>query len=346
MMNVMALKRALNNSKTFRKSEFPKNNQIKRKKLEVEGCDESNIYTPEYSYSNGYEYYERDLKENEFICYQTVYTFLAFGDSTDSLIIGGELDRPEGEESIQLDPVNNAFGGSCGLFKITATKDTKVRIYDFVPNFMIGDGIDESMGVTIDLKYYLMLSKNWEGTLTTSYKFTQPFGVSKEQLVVFNPLGSSLTITSTGDGGIILYDNDQQEPPSYNMPNSGNGNGPVISVYCEVDTTLIQELKTYTVTGNVKVESDSIPDFYPDTIVRVDPLSIFTYANEEKPGENSGNGDNKLDDEDNKLTGGEIAGISIACVVVVAIVIFCVVWFAILKKGCSKSKVGNEEQSS
>ena len=56
--------------------------------------------------------------------------------------------------------------------------------------------------------------------------------------------------------------------------------------------------------------------------------------NENDPNNDDLNKNNNDPEEDDGLSGGEIAGIVIGCVAGVAIIAFCIVWFGVLKKGC------------
>ena len=256
---------------------------------------------------------DRDIPEGQCICVNSVgYASFIFGEGIE---IEGNL-----ADGKQLKPVQNAWGGSNGYFKVTAKQDTHVYyLANYVP-------IEESFeGYTIR---QIVALKDWQGTIQ-----------SKVDINTVEPYDGSYHIDFLYTGGAAVsvsyeskYDIDVKLYPDTTTPdeNKDTVTGQFVSLSLDPGengdpdpTDNTHEVYDASVTVQIKQRIPNSPEINfelkPNTIFDSSSIQSIDPTPEEDP---------------DGLSAGAIAGIVIACVVVVAVVVFCVVWFVVLKKGC------------
>ena len=264
------------------------------KAREPEGCD-----------SCARSYYEiTSMTQGECFCMdlQNFY-LLALGDG---LTIEGNTNQGK-----QIGPIENAWGASGGYYKFTATKDTPVTFYS--------SSIPEHTSDT-QRHHIVIFKKNWEGKLKSSSDIQswESQMVIDETAIFLSP--TEITVTYKATEGEIGGTVDQ-------YTSIENNEGTVKGKSIFISPSVVFERGQ---TGKFEASADITssvadpPSYYPDKIFEVKDSIIFSSALE----------DYQFQSDDEGLSGGEIAGIVIACVVVVGVVAFCIVWFVVLKKPC------------
>ena len=104
---------------------------------------------------------KKHLLPNDFICLYSYDAFVALGDN---LTIEGVTLADDDQGRVLpnqiIPPKQYAWGGSTGVFKITATKSTYVNIYQNIKSYGLKNGSNH--------KVYLIMKENWSGTIKTT----------------------------------------------------------------------------------------------------------------------------------------------------------------------------------
>ena len=300
----------------------PKNISKAVKEQEIEGCQDKYIEINGYEQSNSYFYQKIELEENDYFCVPEIqYNFWAFGES---LTFEGIL-----YNGTKLGPVKNAFGAGLGTYKIIATVKTTVHFYSY---YLYGEVTAEYVKDVI-----LSFKKNWEGSITSIMEISETgyYYLNFNPFYYTNLYPTKLTVTS--DKPILApahYESAVDSISCVIAQDSFYGKILYFHYFYTVPFNDIPEtFGTYTGTAHIKIESEQLPEGFPDKMFKVTMPSIYSY-DQEITDDQLPNNKNDTDDDDSPLGTGAIVGIVIACVVVVGVVAFCVVWFVVLKKGC------------
>ena len=292
------------------------------------------------------------LKPGEFICVDCSDSlFIALGSS---LTIEGVV--MEGDEIKTLSPVENAWGATTGIYKVTATKDETVNIY-FPPQDLYFSWSEQYM----DSFYEDVIKKNFTAymgqvsvlslrqkrnmTLTTKlevFNNDKEYGYSAggEAMLVFNPNNTSVTFHY--DENVIQLNT----KPSLQLNDKGYNQtiGQWIRIdspfpidfpcttpdFLTPDTNLDEGVGHYEYFLTCEIESESVPPNFPDIDVKLTKNTIYSEDTE-------GYSFAAEEPSDKPLDGGVIAAIVIVVVVVVAAIVAVIVCY-FLKCFCFKKK--------
>ena len=296
----------------------------KESKVTIDGCTGVSLI------GDSFPDQDRHLKKGEYVCVETESSFLAIGKG---LTIEGK-DYDTGKD---IPKVENAFGGTYGIFKITATEETDVSLY-YIDAFY-SETIEEEDGTTTS-KYYLFLKQETSVELSGSIRLNMEEGKVYRDLIfgIFkNTLGMKASITrKEGLYDYTYFDaNDEQKSKELTSDNLLDITSKFLLVSPNYD---LENIDPTTFTGTtstiqVDVKADKIMENWPNKNIELTRATIFGPDTPEISF--SKGGDNPPSDG---LGTGEIIGIVIACIVVVGAIVFCVVWFVVLKKGCCNNK--------
>ena len=219
----------------------------------------------------------------------------------------------------------NAWGGSTGYFKVTATVDTEVT---YLANYI---QVFTDMPENYDARQIAVL-KDWDGKISYEADFSDENNVPQTYEMIYTGALEVKVSYETGDENRVesqfLPDPERKLNEQKDEVTATFG---YLQVYPNVDEP---EAKKYTADASVTVTLTKKPSYYPEKIFQIKPNMIFDDSLEEYEFLDSGG-----------LSGGAIAGIVIACVVVVGVVVFCVVWFVVLKKPCCCGKGGKNSDA-
>ena len=275
-------------------------------------------------------------------CFTTNGFIMAFGE-------GLQFEGVATETGESLGPTNNAWGGTEGTFKITGTAETTSVTF-----YHTEYGFEPRETESIDT---LFMKKNFKGNITSTLTINIAAQQTIRKAVRFihvNPLKSTVSFNTDA---YLLIEGDGDDFPSISKLHQGNlqvtGRFIVATVvpkiYGDLVTGASQAIPsdgTYGDMATFTINDATTPENYPDQLIEFKLGAIFSTESPAYDPPNLMAGITTNDDDGDKLTAGEIAGIVIACVVVVAVVVFLIVWFAVLKKGCGNKKKTSSKSSS
>ena len=297
--------------------------------LSVEECG-----TEDHPYITSDATYQ--MKAGEFICINVSDKF--FISLGDSLTIEGT-----GHDGKEIAAVQNAYAGTTGLYKVTATKDTSVnvyiptdeRFYSFLlaekePDYSYQDG-DYYIVRKSDPRYVLSFRKR--RGLTVSYDFdvnlhdkNVSLEYKTETLISFNPNNHSVIyqyyakkigLFTIPEGRTKTEDDYEQAQGEwvYTAPNDKNA-----TIKDNANWDDLEGYHRFKVTCTI--DSAEVPPFFPDTDVKLLPNTIYSDQTEAYSFLAGG-----------KLSAGVVAAIVVGCLVAVIIIISIICCCCC--KGCS-----------
>ena len=289
------------------------------------GCNSDNliIYNEPTELLPGLVNINRDsyhLNKGEFKCLYSYESFIALGDglTIEGVTLAND-DKNRVKPNTVIEAKQNAWGGSVGIFKIEATKETDLNIYhNITSSWEEGE---------IDHKVYIILKQNWNGAITAAV--VDHFGIV-QYAAILNPNTYNIEVSSSNKGRVAYQD-----------PNDNRG------------TTKISSGVNYRTSGidysfthfnedfydgsdyqiRISIQSNSVPQFFPNKIIQLVPGEIY----DDKTAETDLSIPN---DDDKGLSAGIIALIVIIIIIVLAIVIIGVYYF--IKKRKESANVQTE----
>ena len=321
--------------------------QVSKRPLELEGCDQ---------YHN--QDYQGQLNANEVFCVDARNTvFVALGDSL----------RIEGQSQSDRTPipaVENAWAGTTGYYKITATKSTSLSVYllkniDLDPEGDMEDRLDlnipiVNIGISYHtLKHYVLSLRESRGLIVTAEYTLQlenpyTYDWEEETLWIFNPNNAKLTFSL--DEEVSELQTEPQATKSGDKYTLTSKNTKLQAGNGVIDSDTIIEMVTNAAMGrpsvsddikgnhkftvHVDIDSDSVPDYFPDKDIELKPNTIYN------------------DDSESYsfMTGGGLSTTTIIIIVVVVVVVVVAIVILILAYCCHcccfKKKKGGKSSSS
>ena len=309
------------------RSKLKKTNAVKP--LEFTNC--TRLQIPEGAYSSDFAM-SYDVTANQPFCIQLEYSqlLLVFGSG---LKFEGQYINETGETATITK--ENGYGAMGAMdVRITPSADGKVQIYS--NNVFEISEYDEYGGSSDETVSIGILKSQWEGSVTYKAQADDTSSNSySEELYVINPNTTTFQAQAGRDAVFRFEAWDLRESgfSSQQLPEqiqrNGEQEGEIVAVHPFMDPSLIDESMTsidITASVDVTVTSSTTPDNFPNKVIKFEEKTLYGYDDDdfEDFGWSGSSG----------LTGGEIAGIVIACIVVVGIAAFCIVWFVVLKKPC------------
>ena len=298
------------------RSKLKKTNAVKP--LEFTNC--TRLQIPEGAYSSDFAM-SYDVTANQPFCIQLEYSqlLLVFGSG---LKFEGQYINETGETATITK--ENGYGAMGRMdVRITPSADGKVQIYSN-DVFEISEYDDygyETVSIGI-------LKSQWEGSVYYTESVEQHH---VETLYAINPSTATVKAEAGSDAVFnwrvhILTENLFTDKSTDGFYKNGEQQGAIVQVSPSFDESKIDGRKRYDAPVDVTVTSSTTPDNFPNKVIKFEEKTLYGYDDDdfEDFGWSGSSG----------LTGGEIAGIVIACIVVVGIAAFCIVWFVVLKKPC------------
>ena len=210
----------------------------------------------------------------------------------------------EDEKEKNIGPVQNAWGATTGLYKVTATKNETVNIY--FPDYSVemsfhnkGSEYLETMkkNFSSDIKFASVLSLRKSRSMTLTFKFEvfnndEAYGIITEieYLLVFNPNNATVT---------FHYDEKETQldtRPSLKLNDKGYNQttgpwvkmeyGPYNLHFVDSDditpkTNLDEGVGDYKYLVTCDIDSESVPPNFPDIDVKLTRNTIFSEETEQ-----------------------------------------------------------------
>ena len=257
------------------------------------------------------------------ICFDVTDTaFFIFGES---IIIEGF-----GNNGYVIGPVQNAWGATTGIFKVTAPKLTTATLLmsssiEFPEN---EDENDEENPLVENHRQILIMKRHYTGKIASSFFY---FNKENIQLNIqhLNILYPNITMKIKPDKkSLFSYDFIYDQFFSGEATKEQIFKAHYISGYMapyKQNSTFMQ------MTGEFTVNIPNDNKYFPNKVVELIPNTIYSASTKDYTGLNV-------------LSDGSIAAIIISVIVVVGCWIFSFVWFVILKKKCPKLKPSNKSE--